>query len=116
MRIIALIFLLTTRISLAASKSIFEGGSCGVGKNELRSWNISFDQIPCIIISIASTLLSFVGYISLGVILLGALMYVFGWINEEFKSTGKQAIKLAMIGAVVSWSSWLIVNFVIDNI
>jgi len=43
-------------------------------------------------------------------------MYIFGGVNEEFKSTGKTAIKLALIGAIVSWSSWLIVNFVIDNL
>lgn len=42
-------------------------------------------------------------------------MYVFAGVNEEFKSRGKQAIKVALIGAVVSWSGWLIVNFLLDN-
>lgn len=42
-------------------------------------------------------------------------MYVFGGVSETMKSKGKEAIKLALIGAVVSWSGWLIVNFIIDN-
>jgi len=42
-------------------------------------------------------------------------MYVFAGINEEYKSKGKEAIKLALIGAVISWSAWLIINFLIDN-
>lgn len=41
---------------------------------------------------------------------------MFGGVNEEAKSKGKEAIKLAIIGAVVSWSAWLVVNFVIDNV
>lgn len=42
-------------------------------------------------------------------------MYVFAGANEEFKSRGKNAMKVALIGAVVSWSGWLIVNFLLDN-
>jgi hypothetical protein len=45
-----------------------------------------------------------VGYISLGVVLIGALMYTFGGVSEEMKSKGKEAIKIALMGAVVSWT------------
>ncbi|MFA6080109.1 MAG: hypothetical protein WC753_01350 [Candidatus Gracilibacteria bacterium] len=116
MRIVAIFFLLITKISLAAPKSIFEGGNCGVGTDQLRTGNISFTQIPCIIISITNNILALVGYISLGVILIGALMYVFGGINEEYKSKGKEAFMAAILGAMLSWSAWLIINFLIDNI
>ncbi len=43
-------------------------------------------------------------------------MYVFGGVSEEMKSKGKEAIKISLIGAVVSWSGWLIINFFIDNL
>ncbi len=115
MRIIVFLILLATRVSLAQSKSIFEWAGC-ITKDQLRNGDISFDKIPCIIVSVASTLLSFVGYISLGIILLWALMYVFGGVSEKAKETGKTAIKMAIIGAIISWSSWVIVNFVIDNL
>lgn len=114
MRIIALLFLFATRISLAQA-SIFEWSKC-VSSRDLRTGNIAFTDIPCIIISVADTLLSFVGTISLGVILVGALMYIFWGVNEEFKSKGKTTVKLALMGAIISWSSWLIVNFIIDNL
>jgi hypothetical protein len=43
-------------------------------------------------------------------------MYVFGGINEEYKSKGKEAFMAAILGAMLSWSAWLIINFLIDNI
>ena len=97
-------------------RSIFEDEhGNGVTNDQLRQGNITFDEIPGVIVAITNNLLSFVGYISLGVILIGALMYVFGGVSEEMKSKGKEAIKVAIIGAVISWSGWLIVNFVLDN-
>lgn len=53
---------------------------------------------------------------SLGVILMGALMYVFGGVNEEAKAKGKEAIKVALAGAIIAWSGWIIVNFILDNL
>jgi hypothetical protein len=65
--------------------------------------------------AITNNLLSFVGYISLVTILVGSLMYVMGWVSEEMKSKGKEAVKVALMGAVVSWTGWLVVNFMLDN-
>ncbi len=112
MRLIALFFLIASRISFAAS--ILEWGGC-ITENQIRTGDISFDKLPCIIIGIASTLLSFVGYISLGIILLWGLYYIFWGVSESAKETGKTAVKMAFIGALISWSSWVIVNFILDN-
>jgi hypothetical protein len=73
-------------------------------------------QIPCIILNITNNLLSFVGTVSLVVIVWGSMQYTLGGINEEWKSKGKDAIKMALLGAVVSWSGWFMVNFVLDNV
>jgi hypothetical protein len=37
-------------------------------------------------------------------------------VNEEWKSKGKESVKMALFGAVVSWSAWIVVNFWLDNI
>ena len=42
-------------------------------------------------------------------------MYVFSGVNEELKGKGKEAMKMALLGAVVSWSAWIIVNLFLDN-
>lgn len=108
---------MVTGISWAQSqRSIFQDKfGNGIDNTRLRQGNISFSEIPGVIVAVTNNLLSFVWYISLGVILIGALMYVFGWVSEEMKSKGKEAIKVALMGAIVSWSGWLIVNFLIDN-
>ncbi len=100
-----------------AQRSFFQdSGGGGVSNAQLRQGSVDFSEIPGVIVAMTNNLLSFVAYISLGVILIGALMYVFGGVNEEMKSKGKEAIKIALIGAVVSWTGWLIINFFIDNI
>ena len=72
--------------------------------------------MPGVIIAVTNNLLGYAGYVSLGVILMGALMYVFGGVNEEAKASGKEAIKVALTGAIIAWSGWLIVNFILDNL
>jgi hypothetical protein len=119
MRIISILFLwAVTSTSWAQTQmSLFQDKyGNGIDNERLRQGNIAFSEIPGVIVAITNNLLSFVGYISLGVILIGALMYVFGGVNEEMKSKGKEAIKISLIGAVISWSGWLIINFFIDNI
>lgn len=100
-----------------AARSIFQDEQGhGVSNQALRQGNISMQQIPGIIVAITNNLLKFVGYISLAVVVAGAMIYVFSGVNEEAKSKGKEAIKMALFGAVVSWSGWFLVNFLIDNI
>lgn len=105
-----------TAFAADGNRSIFqdENGN-GVDNETLRSGNIHMDQVPSIIIAITNNFLKFVGYVSLAIILIGALLYVFGGVNEEWKSKGKEAIKMALFGAIVSWSGWLLINFIIDN-
>jgi hypothetical protein len=119
MRIVAKIlpfFTTLTAFAADSNRSIFQDSAGnGVANDKLRSGDIHFDQIPKIIVAVTNNVLSLVGYISLAVIMIGALMYIFGGVNEEAKSKGKEAIKLALIGAVISWSAWIVVNFLIDN-
>lgn len=119
MRTIGYIFIWITTVlsTVEAQRSLFQDKYWnGIDNARLRKGNIAFSEIPSVFVAITNNLLSFVWYISLGVILVGALMYVFGGVNEEMKSKGKEAIKIALIGAVVSWSGWLVINFFIDNL
>lgn len=112
---ILLSFLLSTDV--LAARSIFQDDQGhGLSNQTLRQGNISMQQIPGVIVAITNNLLKFVGYISLAVVLAGSMIYVFAGVNEEAKSKGKETIKMALFGAVVSWSGWFLVNFLIDNI
>jgi hypothetical protein len=67
-----------TAFAADSNRSIFQDDNGhGVSNSDLRQGNISMTQIPGIIVAITNNLLKFVGYISLGVILIGALLYVF---------------------------------------
>lgn len=119
MRIIGflLIWITTSTSWVHAQRSFFmDKYGNGVPNERLRQGNIAFSEIPGVLVAMTNNLLSFVAYISLGVILIGALMYTLGGVNEKMKSKGKEAIKIALIGAVVSWTGWLIINFFIDNL
>lgn len=104
-------------LGFAQARSILEDKS---GSNELRerlrTGDIKFEEIPNIILTVTNNILSLVGYLCLAVVLIGAFKYTLSGINEEWKSQGKETVKMALFGAVVAWSAWAIVNFFIDNI
>lgn len=65
-------------ITEAFARSIFQDKfGNGLGDDQLRQGNISMGQIPGTIVAVINNLLSYVGYISLAVILIGALFYTF---------------------------------------
>lgn len=106
-----------TAVTYAQARSIFEDKyGNGVSFEQLRTGNIRITEIPGVIIAVTNNLLSYAGYVSLGVILMGSLMYVLGGVNEEAKAKGKEAIKVALAGAIIAWSGWVMVNFVLDNL
>jgi hypothetical protein len=82
-----IIGLLGARITWAAPRSILEGknGECGVTTETLRTGNIAFTSIPCIILNIVNNLLQIVGIASIMVIVFGSLFYVFSGVSESAK-------------------------------
>lgn len=66
-------------------------------------------------LAVTNNLLFYVGSIALFFLILGALYYVIGGINESAKSKGKDMMIWSLIGAAVSWSAWFLVNFLIDT-
>lgn len=113
--LISLYWILPTLV-LAQGRSIFlDSEGNGIKNENLRKWDMKFEDIPWAILAIINNLLSFVAYFSLFVIIVGGLMYILWGVKEDMKTKGKQAVQVALIWAVVSWSGWIIVNFVFDN-
>lgn len=48
-------------------------------------------------------------------IIVGAIVYSVSGVSGD-KSKGQNIIFFAIIGALISWGSWFIINFVVDNI
>lgn len=86
----------------------------GVGNNDLREGNISFDTIPGVILSVTNFLLGFVGTVSMIMIIYGAVRIGYGAVMDD-KEAGKKIVSAGIIGFVISVSGWFVINFVIDN-
>ena len=87
----------------------------GLDDDALRAGDVSLEDIPSTILALTNNLLELVGYLSIAMIVVGAIVYVFSGISGD-KSKGQNIIFFAIIGALVSWSSWFLINFVIDNV
>lgn len=68
---------------------------------------------PQIIGNIVNTLSKSIFYVSASAFLLGAMMYVMGFISEENKSKGKGIMIGALIGVAVALSALVILNTVL---
>lgn len=86
----------------------------GVGDSELREWNVGFQDIPKMIISVTNWLLGFIGAVSVIMIIYWAVMLGY-WAVTGDKETGKKIITASIIGFVIAVSWWFIVNFLIAN-
>ena len=56
------------------------------------------------------------GTVAIFFILVGAVTYVFGGLFDKAKEFGKDAMRYAIYGALIAWSAWFMVNFLIDNL
>lgn len=107
----------THTLFASSARSIFydkEGN--GIPNETLRNGDIHIDDIPNAGLAAINNMLYLVGTISIFFILVGAVVYVFGGLFEQAKEFGKKAIRMAIIGAIISWSAWFMVNFIIDNL
>lgn len=86
----------------------------GISKENLRSGNITTDDIPRVIVSLINIVLALAGTISLIMIIYGAFQMVMGSYEQNVKQ-GKQTITYALVGLVISASSWFIIKFVFTS-
>jgi len=81
--------------------------ACGI-----KSGNIKFWMVPYYARHILSFLLGIAGLISVLMIIVGAYYYIAGGISED-KEKGKNVIKFALGGLVLTTLAWIIVNFIL---
>lgn len=111
------IFLLTNKV-FAADVWIYWwiSGADDVEKTiKLRTWNITFDDIPGMILYIINFLLWIVATIFMIMVIYWAFQLMLWSVSSE-KNKWKDAIKRWIIGFVVSASSWLLMRMVIWNL
>ncbi len=77
--------------------------------NKLISGEIHTSDIPKFILHMVEYLLMIVGGICVVMIMVGGVRYIVGSITEN-KDGGKQTIQYALIGLVVAFLSWFVVD------
>jgi hypothetical protein len=101
------VFLLTVNITFAqVSIPATMGASFGLGTINLYST----------LINIVNVMLSFLGVISLMVILLGGFKWMVSGGNEEKVANARQSIVAGIIGLAIMLSSFSVVQFVVTNV
>ncbi len=83
--------------------------------NNLRNWNITFDDIPKMIKAITEFILGFSATISMIMIIVWALQIALGSVENDTKKW-KATIQYGIIGFAVSVSAWFIVNAIVANL
>lgn len=68
---------------------------------------------PQIIANIVDTMAGSIFYVSAAAFLLGAMMYILGFVNEENKSKGKGIMIGSLVGIAVALSALAILNTVL---
>lgn len=81
---------------------------CAIKTGDIKLWMVAF-----YIRYLLEFVIGLVGLVSVGGIIYGGYFYLFSGLTED-KEKGKNAIKNAIIGIVLSLSAWAIVNIVIS--
>ncbi len=103
--------------ALAQDAGVFEGS--GVSGSDLRAGNITFDDIPNMIRTVTSFVLGLSATIAVFAIIFGAVKLSLGSDaigGTEGKTDAKNAIIYGIGGFVLAVSSWVIIQFVINNL
>ena len=86
------------------------------GAAKAKYVNTSGTSIPEMIGNIIKLLLSFVGGLSVLIIVIAGIMYITSGGDESRVDTAKKWIIYAIVGLVVSLLAWVIVNTVINGL
>lgn len=109
-----LILAFTHANSYANDLWILWSNTCNVSKENLRTWQIELNSIPCLIQSTTNYLLGIAGTISVIFIIIWAYQILFGSLTQN-TTKWKDTIISALIGFTLAALSWFIVKLIIDN-
>lgn len=98
-----------------ASAGIFDGSHGSVTSTKLKNGDISFNDIPNMIMNATDFFLAFAGTVSVTMIIYGAFRLALGSIESD-KDTAKKIITASLIGFVLAVSSWAIIKLIMTNV
>lgn len=75
-----------------------------------------FESLGEITIAIINTLLLFISIIAVGALIIGGYQYITSGGNAEATAKAKSTITWAVIGLVVCFASYVIINFVVTSL
>jgi hypothetical protein len=99
-----------------SNAGIFNGA---VSSSKLRNGDITFDDIPNMIVAVTEWVLGLAATIAVFAIIFGALKLTLGsgaLGGSDGKTDAKNALQYGITGFVVAVSGWLIVQFVLSNL
>lgn len=113
-----ILFICFSLINSVAFAATWEDNILWISEEKIKTWNITFDDIPKIIQHATTFLLWFAATIAMIMIIVGAFKYTI-W-SVEWSAPNKQkandTIKYGVIWFVVAVSAWFIINVLVNNI
>ena len=88
--------------------------SCGVKQNDMRTWNIHIENIPCMIQWAINFFLWIAGTIAVIFVIVWAYKILFGSLSQD-KTKWKDTIIMALTGFAIATLSWFIIKILLDN-
>ena len=114
-KITIIIFLFTVLLvpytSIFASGEIVPGSDANKPSNKYKTGNYTLDDIILIAGNVATWILGIIGSLALLMFIYGGFVFIFSGGSQEKVTQGKQILINAVIGLVIVFSSYLIIQF-----
>jgi Zn-dependent protease with chaperone function len=88
--------------------------SCGIKQNDMRTWAIHIENIPCMIQWMINFFLWIAGTIAVIFVIIWAYKILFGSLSQD-KTKWKDTIIMALTGFAIATLSWFIIKILLDN-
>ena len=110
---IAMAYLLTSNLVMAQD---FDGiiPTTGVG-TKIQDGTVSLNDIPAMIIGLIDMLTKIAGSIAVIMLIIGGFQLILSGATEE-KESAKKTITYSIVGIIVAFSAWIIVNVIMTQI
>jgi hypothetical protein len=116
--LLSFFFLLSLCVSAAYSANIIPepsgGGSCGASKNNCGDYTL--DDFMVLAVNISNWVLGIVGSVTLLFFIYGGFMFVLSGGSEERVKNGKSILLNSIIGLVIVFTSFLIIQFIMSSL
>ena len=95
------------------------GGATSVSHTELTNpltGNATVTSLPELVNRVATMAIGLSGVMALLAFVYGGVLYLMAGVNLEFMKKGKEIMKWAVVGLVIIFSSYAVINFVLTSI